>query len=174
MFFLCCVIFSHSRQWPHVAHFERGRIPSQRMFFTESGRLTPMYKKQKEKQNNKHRQKQMEMLFFLDTYISLKFVVSYFSDNIFLRAAFGGAIEIPVTILAAPALVRVPVRVPLALQHSQMHRKVLQAREKVERSSSQEDATHRKYSKLEDHLILKALELGRRDWRTALAFLKSN
>ena len=50
MFFLCTcgVIFSHSRQWPHVAHFERGRIPSQRMFFTESGRLTPMCKKQQE------------------------------------------------------------------------------------------------------------------------------
>ena len=31
-----------------------------------------------------------------------------------------------------------------------------------------------KYSKLEDYLILKAVELKGRDWRTVLAFLKSN
>ena len=31
-----------------------------------------------------------------------------------------------------------------------------------------------KYSKLEDHLILKPVQLKGRDWRTVLAFLKSN
>ena len=78
--------------------------------------------------------------------------------------------------LLAPAFVLAPVGVPLALRHSQMHRKVLQAREKVGRSSSQDalNATHRKYSKLEDQLTLKAVELRGRDWRTVLAFLKSN
>ena len=60
-----------------------------------------------------------------------------------------------------------------------MHHKVIHARAKLEQSSSQEDATqrnatHHKYSKLEDHLKLKAVELKGRDWRTVLAFLKSN
>ncbi|KAJ7386459.1 hypothetical protein OS493_008588 [Desmophyllum pertusum] len=36
------------------------------------------------------------------------------------------------------------------------------------------NAPHRKYSKLEDQLILKAVELKGRDWRAVLAFLKRN
>ena len=57
-----------------------------------------------------------------------------------------------------------------------MHCKVIHARAKLERSSSREDATQHTTSiiKLEDHLILKAVELKGRDWRTVLPFLKSN
>ena len=112
--FLCGVIFSHSRQWPHLAHFERGRLPNQGMFFTKSGRLTPMCKKTKgkmkhainQKQNKKHRhgQKQMECCFFRHIYkpniCGFSVILATMgdsSDNIFLRAAFGGATEIPVT-----------------------------------------------------------------------------
>ena len=71
-------------------------------------------------------------------------------------------------LLAAVAL----VRVPLALRHFQMHRKALHARAKLQPKRG--NATHHKYSKLEDYLILKAVELKGRDWRTVLAFLKSN
>ena len=71
--FLCGVIFSHSRQWPHVAHFERGRLPNQRLFFTKSGGLTPMCKKKRKnetcnkseaKQETPSRSKANGMLFF--------------------------------------------------------------------------------------------------------------
>ena len=94
-----------------------------------------------------------------------------FSDNIFLRAAFGGAIEIPETTSSCSPRLRVPVREPQALRHFQMHRKALHAKKlQLKRGN----ATHHKYSKLEDYLILKAIELKGRDWRTVLAFLKSN
>ena len=58
----------------------------------------------KQRQNNKHRQKQMGMLFSRHIYkpkicgSSVKLAtLGDFSDNIFLRAAFGRSIEIPVT-----------------------------------------------------------------------------
>ena len=56
------------------------------------------------KQNKKQRQKQMGMLFFRHIYMPkicgfsvILAKMGDFSDNSFLRAAFGGAIETPVT-----------------------------------------------------------------------------
>lgn len=56
------------------------------------------------KQNKKQRQKQMGMLFFRHIYKPkicgfsvILATMGDFSDNIFLRASFGGAIETPVT-----------------------------------------------------------------------------
>ena len=98
-----------------------------------------------------------------------------FSDNIFLRAAFGGAIEIPVTTSSssprkstcASASGAAPFSdAPQTSPRKRKRRAKLQPRRR--------NAPHRKYSKLEDHLILKAVELKGRDWRTVLAFLKSN
>ena len=90
------------------------------------------------------------LFFFRHTYVSLKFVVlqSYSQRWATSRTMFSQGQHLEELLrsqrpLAAPTLVRVPVRVPLALRHSQMHRKVLQARAKVGRSSSQEDATQR-------------------------------
>ena len=61
-------------------------------------------KQKNHKQNKKHRQKQMGMLFFRHIYKPkicgfsvILATMGDFSDNIFLRAAFGGAIETPVT-----------------------------------------------------------------------------
>ena len=98
-----------------------------------------------------------------------------FSDSIFLRAAFGGAIEIPVTTSSsspststrASASGSAPFSdAPQTSSRKRKGRAKLQPRRR--------NATHRKYSKLEDHLILKGVELKGRDWRTVLAFLKSN
>ena len=98
-----------------------------------------------------------------------------FSDNIFLRAAFGGAIEIPVTTSSSNPRTSTCTSVSGATTFSdapQSYTRNGKAREKLQ--PRRRNATHRKYSNLEDHLILKAVELKGRDWRAVLAFLKSN
>ena len=99
-----------------------------------------------------------------------------FSDNIFLRAAFGvGDIEIPVTTSSSSPSTSTCASASGAATFSDAPqtstgkrkcREMLQPRRR--------NANNRKYSKLEDHLILKAVELKGRDWRTVLAFFKSN
>ena len=99
-----------------------------------------------------------------------------FSDNIFLRAAFGGDIEIPVTTSSSSPSTSTCTSASGAatfLDTPQSYtRKGNEARAKLQ--PRRRNTTHRKYSKLEDHLILKAVELKGRDWRTVLAFSKSN
>ena len=99
-----------------------------------------------------------------------------FSDNIFLRAAFEGDIEIPVTTSSSSPSTSTCTSASGAATFSDAPqsytRKGNEARAKLQ--PRRRNATHRKYSKLEDHLILKAVELKGRDWRTVLAFLKSN
>ena len=159
----------------------RGRIPNQRIFFTESGRLTPMCKK-KGKTKQAKNQKQMGMLSFRHIYKPkicgfsvILATMGDFSDNIFLRAAFGGAIEIPVTTSSSSPTTSTCTSASGAATFSdapQSYTRKGKARAKLQ--PRRRNATHRKYSKLEDHLILKAVELKGRDWRTVLAFLKSN
>lgn len=97
------------------------------------------------KQNKKQRQKQMGMFFRhiykpkICGFSVILATMGDFSDNIFLRASLEELLKHQ-WLLAPPALVRVPERVPLELWHSQMHHKVIHARAKLERSSSQEDA----------------------------------
>ena len=186
MFFCAVLIFSHSRQWTHVALFERGRIPNQRIFFTESGRLTPMCQKKpkakqakNQKQKKKHRKKQMGMLFFKHIYKPkicgfsvILATMGDFSDNIFLRAAFRGAIEIPVTTSSSSPSTSTCTSASGAATFSdapQSSTRKGKARAKLQ--PRRRNATHRKYSKLEDHVILKTVELKGRDWRTVLAFV---
>ena len=188
MFFLCTcgVFFSHSRQWPHVAHFERGRIPSQRMFFTESGRLTPMCKKQnmrkiKSKTINTVKSK-WECGSFRHIYKPkicgssvILATMGDFSDNIFLRAAFGGAIEIPATSSSSnPSASTCTSASGAATFSDAPQSSTSKGKGRAKLQPRRRNATHHKYSKLEDHLILKAVELKGRDWRTVLAFLKTN
>ena len=136
-----------------------------------------------QKQNKKHRQQQMGMLFFRYIYNKPKIcgfsvilaTMGDFSDNIFLRAAFGGAIEIPVTTSSSSPSTSTCTSASGAATFSdasQSYTRKGKARAKLQ--PRRRNATHRKYSKLEDHLILKAVELKGRDWRTVLAFLKSN
>ena len=136
-----------------------------------------------QKQNKKHRQKQMGMLFFRHIYKPkicgfsvILATMGDFSDNIFLRAAFGGDIEIPVTTSSSSPSTSTCTSASGAATFSDAPqsytRKGNEARAKFQ--PRRRNATHRKYSKLEDHLILKAVELKGRDWRTVLAFLKSN
>ena len=174
MFFCAVLIFSNSRQWTHVALFKRGRIPNQRIFFTESGRLTPMCKKKgktkqakNQKQNKKHRQKQMGMLFFRHIYKPkicgfsvILATMGDFSDNIFLRAAFGGDIEIPVTTSSSSPSTSTCTSASGAATFSdapQSYTRKIKVRPKLPPGGR--NATHHKYSKLEGHLILKAIEL---------------
>ena len=98
-----------------------------------------------------------------------------FSENIFLRAAFGGSIEIPVTTSSSSPSTSTCTSASSAATFSdapQGSRSKGKGRAKLQ--PRRRNATHQKYSKLEDHLILKAVELKGRDWRTVLAFLKTN
>ena len=136
----------------------------------------------KKRGKTKHRQKQMGMFFFTQIYKPkicgfsvILATMGDFSDNIFLRAAFGGAIEIPVTTSSSNPRTSTCTSASGAATFSdapQSYTRKGKARAKLE--PRKRNATHRKYSKLEDHLILKAVELKGRDWRTVLAFLKSN
>ena len=97
-----------------------------------------------------------------------------FSDNIFLRAAYGGSIEIPETTSSSSPSTSTCVSTSSAATFPgapQSFTNKGKGRAKLQPRRCK--ATHRKYSKLEDHLILKAVELKGRDWRTVLAFLKS-
>lgn len=84
-------------------------------------------------------------------------------DNIFLRAAFGGGgrIEMP----ASPRT-STSSTTSSSTETSKWTRKGKSLRKR--------NAPHRKYTKLEDRLIIRAVELNGRDWRAVLAFLKRN
>ena len=98
-----------------------------------------------------------------------------FSDNIFLKAAFGGAIEIPLTTSSSnPSMSTCLSASGTATFSDALQSYTSKGKAQVKLQPRRHNATHRKYSKLENHLILKAVELKGRDWRTVLAFLKSN
>ena len=98
-----------------------------------------------------------------------------FSDNIFLRAAFGGAIEIPVTTSSPSPRSSTCASASGAASFSDAPQTSTRKRKRrAKLQPRRRNAPHRKYSKLEDHLILNAVELKGQDWRTVLAFLKSN
>ena len=81
-------------------------------------------------------------------------------DNVFLRAAFVRKIAIPTTsstFTSSMSVVESSTR-----------------RSKEKPLQTKPNAAHRKYSKLEDQLILKAVEPKGHDWRAVLAFLKKN
>ena len=82
-------------------------------------------------------------------------------DNIFLRAAFGGEIEMPASPRTSTSST---TSSSTDTSKSAQKGKALRKR----------NAPHKKYSKLEDHLIIRAVELNGRDWRAVLAFLKRN
>ena len=86
-------------------------------------------------------------------------------DNIFLRAVFGGGggggIEMP----ASPRT-STSSTTSSSTETSKSTRKGKALRKR--------NAPHRKYSKLEDRLIIRAVELNGRDWRAVLTFLKRN
>jgi len=98
-----------------------------------------------------------------------------FSDNIFLRAAFGGAIEIPETTSSScPSTSTCTSASGTATSSDTPQSSTRKGKARLKLQPKRGNATHHKYSKLEDYLILKAVELKGRDWRTVLAFLKSN
>ena len=98
-----------------------------------------------------------------------------FSDNIFLRAAFGGAIEIPATSSSSNPSASTCTSASGAAKFSDAPQSsTSKGKDRAKLQPRTRNATHHKYSKLEDHLILKAVELKGRDWRTVLAFLKTN
>ena len=135
-----------------------------------------------QKQNNKHRQKQMGMLFFRHIYkpkicgFSVMLArMDDFSDNIFLRAAFGGSIEIPVTTSSSSPSTSTCTSASSAATFSDAPQgSTSKGKGRAKLQPRGRNATHHKYSKLQDHLILKAVELKGRDLRTVLAFLKTN
>lgn len=88
-------------------------------------------------------------------------------DNIFLRAAFGGEIQMLRT-SSSPN----PRKSTLTNTTSDVERTSRKGKEKPVRRTP--NAAHRKYSKLEDLLMLKAVKLKGRKWRAVLKFLKSN
>ena len=98
-----------------------------------------------------------------------------FWDNIFLRAAFRGATEIPVTTSRSSPRTSTCANVSGAAPFSDAPQISISKRKGLAKlQPRRRNAPHRKYSKLEDHLILNAVELKGQDWRTVLAFLKSN
>lgn len=86
-------------------------------------------------------------------------------EFIFLRAAFGGEIQTPITTSSAR---------PSTSTFTSSMSGVESSTSRSKASHRKPNAAHRKYSKLEDQLILKAVELKGRDWRAVLAFLKRN
>ena len=83
-----------------------------------------------------------------------------FSDNIFLRAAFEGDIEIPVTTSSSSPSTSTCTSASGAATFSdapQSYTRKGKVRPKLPPGGR--NATHHKYSKLEGHLILKAIEL---------------
>ena len=88
------------------------------------------------------------------------------TDNIFPRAAFGGEIQIPRTTGSAR-----PSTSTCTSSMSGVESSTRRSKEPLQRKPN---AAHRKYSKLEEQLILTAVELEGRDWRAVLAFLKRN
>ena len=89
------------------------------------------------------------------------------TDNIFLKAAFGGKILIPKNPTSISGSIASSTCTSTLSGSSSSSRKSKERPRKP-------NASHRKYSKLEDQLILKAVELKGRDWRAVLAFLKRN
>lgn len=92
-----------------------------------------------------------------------------FGENIFLKAAFGGKIQQP-TMSSRTSISTSNFTSTLtgssATSSSRMpSKKSGQRKPNVPRHT---------YSKMEDQLILKAVELCGRDWRAVLAFLKRN
>ena len=88
-------------------------------------------------------------------------------DNIFLKAAFGGKIQIPKNLSSTSNSIGSSTCTNTLSGSSSSSRKSKEIPRKP-------NAPHRKYSKLEDQLILKAVELKGRDRRAVLAFLKRN
>ena len=124
----------------------------------------------------------MKMLFFRHIYkpkicgfsVTLA-AMGDFSDNIFLRAAYGGAIEIPVTTSSSSPSTSTCASASGEVTFSDAPQSFTsKGKGQAKLQPRRYNATHRKYSKLEDHLILKAAGLNERDWRTVLAFLKRN
>ena len=124
----------------------------------------------------------MGMLFFRHTYkpkiCGFSVVLATmgdFSDNIFLRAAFGGCIEIPVTTSSSSASMSTCTSASSAATFSDAPQgSTSKGKGRAKLQPRGRNATHHQYSKLEDHLILEAAELKGGDWLTVLAFLKTN
>ena len=110
-------------------------------------------------------------LLFVRNYINLQLCVFLtlttmddLTDNIFLRAAMAGEIQIPRTTSSAR---------PGTSTFTSTMSSVESCTSKG-KGRRKPNAANRKYSKLEDQLILKAVELKGRDWRAVLAFLQRN
>ena len=101
--FFCAVLIFHTLDNGHMLHSSKeGEYQTKESFSLNQEDWHLCAKKKRGK--TKHRQKQMGMLFFRQIYKPkicgfsvILATMGDFSDNIFLRAAFGGAIEIPVT-----------------------------------------------------------------------------
>ena len=83
------------------------------------------------------------------------------TDNIFLRAAFGGEIQIPSTSRSPSPRLNIS-----AVSSSDTMEK------RKGKTLRRPNAPHHKYNALEDSLILRGVKLKGRDWRAVLAFLK--
>lgn len=83
-----------------------------------------------------------------------------FEDNIFLKAAMGGKIQIPKTSSSS------------TITSTSTSSASSSPGQRSKAKPKKANASHGKYSNLEDQLILKAVEVKGRDWRAVLAFLK--